>query len=123
MTTSYLSAEQILNSDDLTYEDVKVPEWGGIVRVRELPGTERDKFEAQFVGKDGASVRAEGLEGFRSRLAAAAIVDENGKQMFRSVAETKRLGEKSASALQRVCDTAMRLSKMNEDDVKELAGN
>lgn len=123
MTTSYLSAEQILNSDDLTYEDVKVPEWGGIVRVRELPGTERDKFEAQFVGKDGASVRAEGLEGFRSRLAAAAIVDEHGKQMFRSVAETKRLGEKSASALQRVCDTAMRLSKMNEDDVKELAGN
>lgn len=121
--TSYLSAEQILNSDDLTYEDVKVPEWGGTVRVRELPGTERDKFEAQFVGKDGASVRAEGLEGFRSRLAAAAIVDEHGKQMFRSAAETKRLGEKSASALQRVCDTAMRLSKMNDDDVKELAGN
>ena len=121
--TQYLSAEQILGADDLAFEDVKVPEWGGVVRVRELPGTERDKFESQFVGTDGASVRTEGLEGFRARLAAATIVDDNGKQLFRSVAEVKRLGEKSASALQRVCDVAMRLSKMDEDDVKELAGN
>jgi hypothetical protein len=121
--TTYLSAEQILGADDLSYEDVPVPEWGGTVRVRELPGTERDKFEAQFVGRDGASVRAEGLEGFRARLAAAAIVDESGKQLFRSAAETKRLGEKSARALQRVCDVATRLSKMSEEDVKELTGN
>jgi hypothetical protein len=121
--TTYLSAEQILDSDDLAYEDVDVPEWGGTVRVREMPGTERDKFEAQFVGKDGASIRAEGLEGFRARLAAATIVDESGKQLFRSVAETKRLGEKSARALQRVCDVATKLSKMSEEDIKELTGN
>ncbi|MDQ1037275.1 hypothetical protein QFZ75_003691 [Streptomyces sp. V3I8] len=121
--TQYLSADQILSADDLAFEDVEVPEWGGTVRVREMPGTERDKFESQFVGKDGASVRMEGLEGFRARLAAATIVDENGKQQFRSAAEAKRLGEKSAAALQRVCDVAMRLSKMDEADVKELAGN
>ena len=121
--TQYLSAEQILDSDDLAYEDVEVPEWGGTVRVREMPGTERDRFESQFVGKDGASIRAEGLEGFRARLAAACIVDENGRQLFRSVAEVKRLGEKSARALQRVCDVAMALSKMSEEDIKELTGN
>ncbi len=121
--TTYLSAEQILGADDLAYEDVPVPEWKGTVRVRELPGTERDKFESQFVGKDGASIRAEGMEGFRARLAAAAIVDDNGKVLFRSAAETKRLGEKSAAALQRVCEVAMRLSKIDEGDVKELTGN
>ncbi|GAA3301298.1 hypothetical protein [Streptomyces cinereospinus] len=120
---TYLSAEQILGADDLTYEDVEVPEWGGTVRVREMPGTERDKFESQFVGKDGASVRAEGLEGFRARLAAACIVDADGRQMFRSAAEVKRLGDKSSKALQRVCDAAMRLSKISDEDVKELAGN
>ncbi|MGP3686534.1 hypothetical protein ACTVZO_17810 [Streptomyces sp. IBSNAI002] len=120
---TYLSAEQILGASDLAYEDVAVPEWGGTVRVRELPGTERDKFEASFLGKDGSSVRAEGLEGFRARLAAASIVDENGKPLFRSPAETKRLGEKSGQALQRVCDAAMRLSKLGPDDVKELTGN
>jgi hypothetical protein len=120
---TYLSAEQILGADDLGYEDVPVPEWGGTVRVRELPGTERDKFESAFVGKDGASVRAEGLEGFRARLAAAAMVDAEGNKLFRSVAEVKRLGDKSARALQRVCDAATRLSKMSEEDVKELTGN
>lgn len=121
--TTYLSAEQILGADDLGYEDVAVPEWGGTVRVREMPGTELDKFQSAFVGKDGVSVRAEGLEGFRARLAAASIVDADGKQMFRSVAEVKRLGEKSAKALQRVCDVAMRLSQMSDEDVKELVGN
>lgn len=121
--TTYLSADAILGSDDLSYEDVPVPEWGGTVRVRELPGTERDKFEAQFVGKDGASLRAEGLEGFRARLAAAALVDGDGKPLFRSAAETKRLGEKSAAALQRVVDVAMRLSGLTAADVEELTGN
>lgn len=121
--TTYLSAEQILGADDLAYEDVPVPEWGGTVRVREMPGTERDKFESQFVGKDGASIRAEGLDGFRARLAAATIVDAEGNKLFRSVAEVKRLGEKSSRALQRVCDVATRLSAMSEDDVKELTGN
>ncbi|MEU1908105.1 hypothetical protein [Streptomyces hygroscopicus] len=123
MTTTYLSAEQILSANDLAYEDVPVPEWGGTVRVRELPGTERDKFEAQFVGKDGASIRAEGLEGFRARLAAAAIVDGDGKPLFRSAAEAKRLGEKSATALQRVVDVAMRLSGLTGQDVEDLTGN
>lgn len=121
--TTYLSAEEILGADDLGYEDVPVPEWGGTVRVRELPGTERDKFEAQFVGKDGASIRAEGLEGFRARLAAAAIVDADGKPLFRSAAETKRLGEKSAAALQRVVDVAMRLAGLTGQDVEDLTGN
>jgi hypothetical protein len=122
--TTYLSADQILGADDLDYEDVPVPEWGGTVRVRELPGTERDKFEAQFVGgKDGASIRAEGLEGFRARLASAAIVDGDGKPLFRSAAETKRLGEKSATALQRVVDVAMRLSGLTGQDVEDLTGN
>ncbi|CAL9301276.1 hypothetical protein [Streptomyces sp. SudanB91_2054] len=121
--TTYLSAEQILGADDLAFENVPVPEWGGIVRVREMPGSERDKFEAAFVGKDGASVRAEGLDGFRARLAAATIVDAEGKPLFKSAAEVKRLGQKSAKALQRVCDVAMRLSAMTEGDVKELTGN
>ncbi|MFE3382837.1 hypothetical protein [Streptomyces anulatus] len=50
--TNYLSAEQILDADDLAIEDVPVPEWGGTVRVKGMSGTERDRFEAGFVGND-----------------------------------------------------------------------
>ncbi|MHC3391293.1 hypothetical protein ACLQ2E_17835 [Streptomyces lavendulocolor] len=121
--TTYLSAEQILDAEDLDYEDVPVPEWGGTVRVRGLSGTDRDKIEASMANSAGTALAVDKLAGFRARLAAAAIVDENGKRMFRSEAETRRLGEKSATALQRVCDVAMRLSGLTEDDQAELLGN
>ncbi|MCI0384591.1 hypothetical protein [Streptomyces sp. CNQ085] len=121
--TQYLSAEQILGAPDLKTEDVPVPEWGGTVRVQELSGADRDKFESSFVttsGGQAVAVDSGGLVGFRARLAAASIVDENGKRMFRSDAEVKRLGAKSAAALQRVCEAAMRLSGLTEQDVEEL---
>jgi hypothetical protein len=122
--TTYLSAETILDADDLKHEDVDVPEWGGTVRVQELTGTDRDKFEAGFVGGGSKpTVNTSGLEGFRARLAAAALVNADGKRMFRSDAEVVRLGKKSAAALQRVCDVAMRLSGLNQGDVEELTGN
>lgn len=120
----YLSADQILDAKDLPCEDVEVPEWGGTVRVRGLDGAERDKFEARFVGDDGkASTKGKALELYRARLVAACVVDEQGKRLFQGDAVVRRLGEKSAVALQRVCDVAMRLSGMSEDDQKELTGN
>jgi hypothetical protein len=123
IAVAYLSAEQILDADDLPWEDVEVPEWGGTVRVRGMSGTDRDRFEAAMLSKDMRSVSKESaLERYRARLAAACIVDENGQRMFRSDAEIKRLGEKSAQALQRVCDVASRLSGLTDADQEELLG-
>lgn len=116
--TQYLSAEAILNADDLDIEDVDVPEWGGTVRVRGMSGIERDKFEARFAGD-----RAKQGENFRAHLAAACMVDDQGKRLFRSEAEVKRLGDRSAQALSRVCDVAMRLSAITDEDQEELEGN
>ena len=121
--TTYLSAEQILDAIDLPAEDVEVPEWGGTVRVQGLSGTERDKFEARFVNDKGGASPSRGLEMFRARMVAACVVDADGKRLFRSEAEIKRLGEKSASALTRVVDTARRLSGMTDEDQDELVGN
>lgn len=113
---TYLSAEAILSAADLDTEDVDVPEWGGTVRVRGLSGAERDKLEARYAGSKSP-------DNFRAHMAAACMVDEDGKRLFRSDAEVKRLGERSAAALTRVCDVAMRLSGMTEDDARELEGN
>lgn len=119
----YLSAEQILDAADLPFEDVNVPEWGGTVRVRGMSGTDRDRFEAQMLSKDMQSVSKDtALERYRARLAAACLVDEQGRRMFRSDAEVKRLGEKSAQALQRVVDVASRLSGLTQADQDELLG-
>ena len=37
-----LSKDDILGVEDLSTEDVEVPEWGGMVTLRELKGSERD---------------------------------------------------------------------------------
>lgn len=120
----YLSAEAILNADDLQREAVEVPEWGGTVLVQGMSGTDRDRFEASMLNDsmDGVS-KDKALDRYRARLAAFCLVDESGKRMFRSDAEVNRLGTKSAQALTRVVEVASRLSGLTSEDVTELTGN
>jgi hypothetical protein len=70
-----------------------------------------------------AVAKDKALDKYRARLAAFCLVDQNGKRLFRSDAEVKRLGEKSAQALTRVVEVASRLSGLTDDDVEELTGN
>jgi hypothetical protein len=120
----YLSADAILGADDLKREPVDVPEWGGTVLVQGMNGTDRDRFEASMMNSNLSGVdKDKGLERYRARLAAFCLVDESGKRLFRSDAEVKRLGEKSAQALSRVVDVASRLSGLTDSDVEELTGN
>ena len=52
---AYLTRDEILQAQDIQFEDVKVPEWNGTVRVRGLTGVERDALEASLIegkGKD-----------------------------------------------------------------------
>ncbi|WP_223772949.1 hypothetical protein [Streptomyces sp. 135] len=119
----YLSADDILSADDLQREPVDVPEWGGTVLVQGMDGTSRDRFEAAMMNDNMSGVSKENaLDNYRARLAAACLVDENGKRLFQGAA-VKRLGEKSAQALTRVVEAASRLSGLTDSDVKELTGN
>ncbi len=95
----------ILAALDIKTEDVPVPEWGGIVRVKTLTGTERDAFESGLVGTDNKR----NLENLRARLLSLAIVDENGSRVF-SESDAALLGSKSAAALDRLFDVAQRLN-------------
>lgn len=112
-----LNRDQILTADDLPTEDVEVPEWGGTVRLRALTGTERDAFEVSVAG-DGKK----NLSNLRARLVALSVVDDKGERLFTD-ADVKKLGLKSAAALDRLFDKARHLSGLDEDDVEELAGN
>lgn len=120
----YLSAEEILNADDLQREPVAVPEWGGTVLVQGMSGTDRDRFEASMMNESMSAVsKDKALDKYRARLAAFCLVTEDGKRMFRSDAEVNRLGQKSAQALTRVVEVASRLSGLTDGDIEELTGN
>jgi hypothetical protein len=117
----YLTREQILNANDLPAEDVEVPEWGGVVRVRALTGAERDAFEAAIIKVRGKRVDFH-LENARALLVAMSVVDEDGNRLF-SDEDVKALGRKSAAALDRVASVAMRLSGLTQEDLEELTKN
>lgn len=120
----YLSADAILGADDLPREPVEVPEWGGTVLVQGMSGTDRDRFEAGMLNADMNGIsKDKAMERYRARLAAACLVDAEGKRLFRSDAEVKRLGDKSGVALTRVVEVASRLSGLTDSDVEELTGN
>lgn len=115
-----LGRDEILRAEDFRTEDVPVPEWGGIVRVKSLTGDERDGFEAQIreSRKDG-SFRSNFAK-MRVKLLALTIIDEKGRRIF-SLEDVEKLGKKSAAAIERVWDVASKLSGLSKEDAEELA--
>lgn len=115
---SLLSRDQIDTADDLPFEDVPVPEWGGSVRLRTLTGAERDAFESSVVSQSGSN-RKVNLKNVRARLVSLCLVDEEGNRLY-SDADVAKLGKKSAKVLDRLFDKAQRLSGLTDDDVEGL---
>lgn len=116
-----LSREAILSAEDLGRELVAVPEWGGEVYVRVLPGAERDQFEIDSLDSAGPDARFN-RHNVRARLAARCVVGEDGRRLFAD-ADVEALGDKSGAALDRIFDVAMRLNRMRRQDVEELVKN
>lgn len=120
-----LNRDSILASDDLPRELVAVPEWGGDVYVRTLTGTERDAFEAASLRVTGTGKKRKteaNTVNFRSRLAVLVCSDEQGQRIFKDE-DAGVLGRKSAAALDRIADVALRLNHMTEDAVEDAEGN
>jgi hypothetical protein len=118
---AYLTRDVILQADDLLVEDVEVPEWGGVVRVRGLTGAERDDFEASVVEQRGKKTRLN-MQNFRAKLVVRVAINGDGQRLFTDK-DASLLGRKSAAALQRVFEVAQRLSGLSDQDVEELVGN
>lgn len=116
-----LTKDQILGIKDLQVEKVEVPEWGGHVFVRGMTGSERDAFEASVVDIRGSSQKIN-MVNVRAKLVSLTICDEDGNRLFED-ADVIELGKKSALALQRLFDTAQRLSGLSNDDVSALEKN
>lgn len=118
-----LTREAILEAEDRATEWVAVPEWKGSVLVRSLSGVERDAYESSIarVRWEGTRATVESNTGnVRARLVAMTVIDpDSGANLF-SERDVLVLGQKSASALERVFKVAQRLSGLSEADVEEL---
>ena len=120
-----LSRDDILKAEDITTEEVDVPEWGGTVLVRGMTGQQRDEFEASTAVRRGNQM-VQDYANVRAKVVAWCVVNDDGTRMF-TASDVHALGEKSGAALDRIFWVASRLSGLSEEDVQslegELAGN
>lgn len=114
-----LNRDDILGAKDIEIERVETPEWGGYTFVKSMTGIARGRLEKSITEKRGGDTEVN-MENLRAVIAAATICDEDGKLLF-TAEDAIALGEKSASALQRVFEVSNRLSGTSKDDVKELS--
>ena len=113
-----LTKDAIISVKDLETEDVKVPEWGGMVRVTMMTAKERDDYELSIYD-DEKSKRTENV---RAKLCAFSMVDEKGKRIF-SFEDIKKLGQKSAKAVNRIFEVSKRLNAVGKEEMEELEKN
>lgn len=110
--------DKIFSANDRRVEEVRVPEWDVTLWVRGLTGTERDALEDSMMQKRGQI----DIANFRARLLVKTVVDNEGQRIF-SDADATALGDKSAAAIERLVNVAMRLSGIRAGDVEQLVKN
>ena len=111
-----LSKAAILAANDKKMIDIDVPMWGGTAKLRVMSGTERDRFESEFVGSNKS------VEDVRAKLVAKCLCDDDGVRLF-SEAEIPSLGSKSAAVLDELFTACMKHNRFTKDDVEDLAKN
>jgi hypothetical protein len=124
----FLSRRAILDAKDIETEDVFVREWGGHVRVKALTIGERDKLESESMIPDPNAPKNKPREkfstlNFRARLVVLAAIDsDTGARLFADE-DVPRLSQKAAGPVNTLAERAMKLSKISDEDVEEIAKN
>jgi hypothetical protein len=122
-----LSKSDILSVEDIKIKEVKVPEWGGSVFIRQLSRGQADEYFARRFDKSNLKQRGRDqsevessvtLFGHDAWLVAQGVCDEDGKRLF-SNADVKELEKKNANAIGRLAVEIVSFSGMGED-VEEL---
>lgn len=119
--------KHIISVNDFPVEEVKVPEWElpFPLYIRTMSAQERDNFEARQLIENEEDGRTLSLDNLRaSMLIEVLCADPEGRyKVFDSVKDVKKLGGKSAIALDRCISVSHKLNRTNDEDEKNLLKN
>lgn len=113
-----LTKAAILESHDVHLESVFVPEWSGTINVRVMSGLERDRWEGRLLDIE----KTKSYDNLRATLVAMTACDADGNRLFDD-SDITALGNKSAAALSRVYEVALRVNALTQAVREELAKN
>jgi hypothetical protein len=125
-----LSLDQILAADDLQTEWVPIPEWAPAgspnrdaygVHVRSLNGRERAAWQQASLMGNGKN-QTVNFQQTTVKLVVLAVVDAEGKRIFTD-AQATDLQKKNSAVLERIADTAMKLSGIGDAEIATVTGN
>ena len=107
--------DQILSSNDIPKELIKVKEWNIEVEVRGMTGAERTRILDLAQSENGMNLQMV----YPEIVISTAFDPETGEQIF-TPADRAALLSKSANALDRLATVGMRLSGFLADTQNEL---
>jgi hypothetical protein len=113
--------QAVFGLDDITTEEVPVPEWKTSVFVRSMTLDERDAWEASITETKNGEVK-QNLKDFYSKLVIRTAVDEQGNLLFAET-DIPRLQKKSAKAMNRIFKVAQQLNGIGQEAVDKLEKN
>ena len=121
-----LTKQAILSAEDRKFEEVNVPEWGGVVRLATMDGKARDEYDAEMFRRIKRSpdekVVSMGTEGLSRILLVACAVDENGDRLF-TEADFEALSKKAGHVVERLFKIAAKLNGLDERSEEDALGN
>ncbi len=104
--SKYLTAAEILASDDLETAEMEVPEWGGTVRFRVMTADEAIKFQE--------TINTPAKKNAWVKILALCAVDGDGKRLF-SDKEMDQLKQKSTAVFLRMQRFLLKLNGFTSD--------
>ena len=122
----YLTGDQILLIEDLTYDEVYVPEWDTYVVIRGLKVAERDRWERLVRGeltKDerklfgGMALTASHVRALIVQM--AALTPDKTNRLWPSPQYVLQLANKSSAAMDLLFTRIIELSKVSEEDLED----
>jgi hypothetical protein len=116
-----LKKENIISAYDSRIEPVDVPEWGGMVYVKTMTGTERDLFDRMVLEGRGSDKNAN-IRNFRAKICVCCLCDSEGTRLFTD-GEIEALGKKSSIVLDRISEVASKMNALGRADIEELEKN
>ena len=116
-----LDKQQIRDADDVTQEQVLVPEWKGEVAVWSFTQKQRDEWEQRCV-RQGAGTAQQNIRGLKLELVMLVVHTAEGELMF-GAEDREWLGEKNAAAIDRIYQVAKRVCRLSNEDIEDLAEN
>lgn len=117
--SDYFTRDAFLASASRKYSELRLA--GGIIRLREMTGEERDEWEASNVETKKGQQKLNATN-FRARLIQRCVVNEDNELMFAKI-DIPQIGKLGASVVQEIFMACTELNGITKEDVEEQAGD